>query len=169
MTHQSAKLTLTGNRVFAPEHREEVWDLSDSLAELYDAHAPSSGGTRPQRHVEAVDSRDWLSRDTSHGFIRVYPPDMAAVGNSLLIPVTCSTTAHKVCLTLGLAVNALHVQLSGDTVRRCDPYEHPLVIQNDYLTALGYSDVTRIQEDGTSADLAYLVKFYSGNFITRFK
>ena len=167
MTHQSAKLTLTGNRVFGHKHAEEVWDLSDSLAELYEASAPPppahAAAAAAPRGLQQTDVTDWLSRDVAHGFIRVYPPDMSCFVNSQLMPLTLSTTAHKVCLLLGLAVNALHVQLSGDKVRRLDPDERPLAIQHHYLATLGYTDVTRIQEEGAKEELAYLVKFYSGS------
>lgn len=49
-------------------------------------------------------------------------------------------------------------------VRRLDPYEHPLVVQNDYLTRLGYTDIGRMQEQGLSEDLGYLVKFFAGKW-----
>ena len=170
VTHQSAKFTLTGNRVFGNlETKEEVWDLSDSLAELYEAtiaEQEAQSPSLPSKRHKGVDSHEdiaeWLLKDTSNGFIRVYPPDMNCFRNSQLIPCTLSTTAHKICLMMGIAVNALHIQLNGDKVRRLDPYEHPLVVQNEYLTGMGFGDVTRIQEAGTKEDLAYLVKFYSG-------
>ena len=57
---------------------------------------------------------------------------------------------------------SLHVQLSGGVVRRMDPHELPLAIQNDWLAALGYSDMERIQGEGGREDLSPLVKFYSG-------
>ena len=185
MTHQSAKLTLTGNRVFGQGHSEDVWDLSDSLAELYDVaarqlqHATTTadhvGANKKKNaasstsmtshatyHPQQTNTHDWLNANPGNGFIRVYPPDMSVFGNSQLVPCTLSTTAHKVCLALGLAVNALHIQLNGDKVRRLDPYEHPLVIQNEYLATLGFADERRIQEEGAKEDLAYQVKFYSG-------
>jgi hypothetical protein len=43
-----------------------------------------------------------------------------------------------------------------------EPSELPLAIQNDWLAALGYTDVDRIQEEGGREDLSPLVKFYSG-------
>ena len=184
MTHQSAKLTLTGNRVFGQGQSEDVWDLSDSLAELYDVaalqlqaasgaadhvsgkkqkHAPvAAASMTSQASQQPINTREWLEQNPGNGFIRVYPPDMSCFGNSQLVPCTLSTTAHKACLALGLAVNALHIQLNGDKVRRLDPYEHPLVIQNEYLTTLGFGDERRIQEEGAKEELAYQVKFYSG-------
>ena len=164
MTHQSAKLTLTGNRVFGSDNQEEVWDLTDSLAELYEASYANTLHHKKQKSLEKIDIKEWLEKDSSHGFIRVYPPDMSCFTNSQLVPCTLSTTAHKICLILGLAVNALHIQLNGDKVRRLDPYEHPLVLQNEYLAALGFSDVSRIQQEGAKENLAYLVKFYSGTY-----
>lgn len=50
VTHQSARLTLTGGRVFGPEHREEVWDLSDSLADLYETSKAAIQGRRMHKN-----------------------------------------------------------------------------------------------------------------------
>ena len=170
LTHQSAKFSLTGNRVFG-NHREEVWDLSDSLMELYEAIQRKEGtGIQQIKRMRNdpnnlhVDVGDWLSKDISHGFIRVYAPDMTNFFNSRLVPVTLSTTVQQVTHSLGLSMNSLHIQLSGDIIRRMDTYEHPLVIQNDYLNGLGYDDITRIQEEGVKQELGYLIRFYSGGF-----
>jgi PH domain/leucine-rich repeat-containing protein phosphatase len=73
-----------------------------------------------------------------------------------------STTAQKICLQLGIAANALHVQLNGDVIRRMEPFDCPLAIQNEYLASIGYSNHHRIQEEGAREELSYLVKFYSG-------
>lgn len=47
--------------------------------------------------------------------------------------------------------------------RRLDPYEHPLVLQNEYLSKIGFHDVYRIQKEGLSVELGYLIRFYSGS------
>jgi hypothetical protein len=175
LTHQSAKFTLTGNRVFGNQ-REEIWDLSDSLMELYETIQRTEGGgvqqikrTRNEKSRH-MDINDWLSKDISHGFIRVYAPDMTNFMNSRLVPVTLSFTVQQVAHSLGLSMNALHMQLNGDIIRRMDAYEHPLVLQNDYLTGLGFDDITRIQEEGAKEELGYLIRFYSGkNFIGTLK
>ena len=161
----------------------QVWDLTDSLAELYQAvqrHEAAASSTlrpvpsestttsvishqmSPDIDMRNINVTEWLSRDTNHGFIRVYPPDLSNFNYSQLIPVTDSTSVHRVCIMLGVSLNALHVQLNGDIIRRMDPYEHPLVLQNEYLTGLGYSDIHRIQREGTKEELGYLVRFYAG-------
>ena len=202
VTHHSTKLTLTGNRVFTNNQKEDMWDLTDSLAELYEVsqkfesvnnttggtastvqlnsrRVPASSAassvanfrqnnnnnTMTELHQKEVDIQDWLSKDPTHGFIRVYPSSNASsqvYGKSQLVPCTLSTSAHKICLVLGISINALHVQMNGDIIRRLDPYEHPLVLQNEYLTNVGISDMRRIQSEGTLPDLAYLIKFFSG-------
>ena len=91
----------------------------------------------------------------------MYAPDVG-YSKSQMVPCTLSTSAHKICLMLGISLNALHVQLNGDIIRRLDPYEHPLVLQNEYLAGLGYNDIVRIQEEGTKEDLGYLIRFYAG-------
>ena len=171
LTHQSAKLTMTGNRVFHGR-KEDVWDLTDSLAELYEhEHRLESISVYGQhsrlldREVKSVNISDWIALDTGNGFIRVYSPEMSNFHNSQLVPCSLSTTVHKIGLQLGTSSTSLHVQLNGDIVRRLDPHELPLVIQNDYLAGLGFTNITRIQEEGAKEELAYLIKFYSGIYI----
>ncbi len=166
LTHQSAKFTLTGNRVFGNQ-KEDLWDLSDSLMELYEQTQTENIAATLQmvKHRKTIDKdvdpKEWLAEDTTHGYIRVHAPD-TNFSRSQSLPCTLSTSAHKICLMLGISLNALHVQLNGDIIRRLDPYEHPLVLQNEYLAGLGYSDISRIQEEGLSEDLAFLIKFYAG-------
>ena len=181
LTHQSAKFTLTGNRVFGQQQPEEVWDLTDSIAELYEKSQQQDGGSASlQRNKGAghskgtgseaallekdVNVEEWLNDDSSHGFIRVYPASLGAVhiNSSQLVPCSLSTSAHRICLMLGISINALHVQMNGDVIRRLDPYEHPLALQNELLSGLGYTDLGRIQHEGATADLAYLIRFYAG-------
>lgn len=168
LTHQSAKFTLTGNRVFANQ-KEELWDLSDSLMELYEANQTANLNatlqiTKKGKHLSKnVDVKDWLSKDTTHGFIRVFAPE-ADSQRSQLVPCTLSTSAHKICLMLGISLNALHVQMNGDIIRRLDPYEHPLVLQNEYLAGLGFNDISRIQQEGVNEELGFLIRYYAGEF-----
>ena len=165
LTHQSARFSLTGNRVFSNQ-RDELWDLSDSLMELYEQNQNENMTNTLQmakkcRLDRDVDVREWLAKDTTHGFIRVCPPD-ENYGHSQLVPCSLSTTAHKICHILGISVNALHIQLNGDIIRRLDPYEHPLVLQNEYLSGLGYSDIQRMQEEGMHEEIRYIICFYAG-------
>ncbi len=167
LTHQSAKLTLTANRVFNNNYQEDLWDLSDSLLELYEANQNANLNATLQLTKKSkildkdVNVQDWLSKDTTHGFIRVYAPDVQ-YSKYQLVPCTLSTSAHKICLILGISLNALHVQMNGDVIRRLDPYEHPLVLQNEYLAGLGFNDIMRIQEEGPKEDLGFLIRFYAG-------
>jgi hypothetical protein len=120
----------------------------------------------PGSEVDAwkhVDVQKWITDDTSHGFIRVSSSEVS--DNSRLFPCTLSTTAQKLCLQLGIPPNALHVQLNGDVIRRMEPFDCPLAVQNEYLASVGYSDHRRIQEEGAKEELQYLVKFYSGQWI----
>ena len=179
LTHQSVGLTLAND-----SHVEETWDLSDSLADLFkevnrrdrDASSQSrpgvggeggGGGAKTQPHPRVaedawkhVDVSRWIGDDTSHGFIRVSSSEN--VDNSRLFPCTLSTTAQKICVQLGIPHNALHVQLNGDIIRRMEPFDCPLAVQNEYLASIGYTDVRRIQEEGAKEELSFLVKFYSG-------
>ncbi|KAK6982025.1 PH domain leucine-rich repeat-containing protein phosphatase 1, partial [Biomphalaria glabrata] len=60
-------------------------------------------------------------------FIRVFQSDTDGTGR--LFPCTLSTPAQKICLQLGIPGNALHVQLSGDVIRRMEAIDCPLAIQ----------------------------------------
>jgi len=146
-----------------------VWDLSESLAELYerDQRRAASMPVRTSKDTgdggsPKVDVASWLVADPGNGFVRVFAPGGVGVKASRLVPCTLTTTAHKMCLQLGVPGTSLHVQIAGDTVRRLEPHDRPLAIQNEYLTTLGYSNVAAIQAEGISDDLVYLVKFYSG-------
>ncbi|XP_012938360.1 uncharacterized protein LOC101860377 [Aplysia californica] len=170
ITHQSVGLSLGHNE-------EETWDLSDSLADLYQAvtqrqrqaasrmltnhsRSESSGGGARVDSDKKVDIERWLDEDTSHGFIRVFASEGDT--HARLFPCNLSTSAQKICLQLGIPGNSLHVQLSGDVIRRMEPFDCPLAIQNEYLAGLGYSDIRYIQEEGPKENLTYLVRFYAG-------
>ncbi|GFN92368.1 PH domain leucine-rich repeat-containing protein phosphatase 1, partial [Plakobranchus ocellatus] len=178
ITHQSVGLSLGHSE-------EETWDLSDSLADLYQAvtqrqrksaergatrkshnRSDSSGAIGRSEMDMRQDIRRWLDEDTSNGYIRVFASDLDT--NSRLFPCTLSTSAQKICLQMGIPGNSLHVQLSGDVIRRMEPFDCPLAIQNEYLAGLGYSNIRYIQEEGPSEDLAYLVRFYAGKPLSDF-
>ena len=64
---------------------------------------------------------------------------------------------------MGLSGASLHVQYSGDsTVRRLEPHDFPLLVQNDFLAGLGYDSIAALQASGVADELSYLVKFYAG-------
>ncbi|XP_071092127.1 PH domain leucine-rich repeat-containing protein phosphatase 2-like [Haliotis cracherodii] len=166
LTHQSVGLTLSNN-----SNDDETWDLSDSLADLYmevsqREHEASErlGGGRDRREHRKVDIQAWLEKDTSHGCIRVFNSDSEE--NSRLFPCTISTTAQKICMQIGIPSNSLHIQQNGDIIRRLEPFDCPLAIQNEYLSSLGLTDIKRVQEEGPDDDLCYLVKFYAGKPIS---
>ena len=141
--------------------------------------AESEAATRPKArpaHSASSNIEAWLGADRGHGYIRVYPPTSRgpaprsssptarspAPVTSELVACTTGTTAHRVCGQLGVASNALHVQLNGGIVRRMAPHELPLVTQNDFLATLGYDRIDAMQAEGCRDELASLVKFYSG-------
>jgi len=182
-THPSARYSLTGPGAFdggsdrqrSSSGVEEpvVWDLSESLAELYErdqrrataamASRPSTDsgddGTPP---CHKIDVASWLVADPENGFVRVFAPGGVGVRSSRLVPCTLATTAHKICLQLGVPGTSLHLQLAGDAVRRLEPHDRPLSIQNSYLATVGYTNLAAVQAEGISEDLVYLIKFYSG-------
>ncbi|KAK6186255.1 hypothetical protein SNE40_008326 [Patella caerulea] len=157
ITHQNAARTM------APNGEAQNWELSDSLTDLYTKeNANNSPNFRAQGKFEDrnVDLTKWLDADLSHGFIRVFHSEHDA--SSRLFPCTVTTPAQKVCLHFGIPSNSLHIQQNGDIIRRLEPFDCPLAIQNEYLQGIGYSNQRRIQEIGADDVTAYLVKFYAG-------
>lgn len=173
LTHQSVGLTLA-------QDNDDIWDLSDSLADLYkevnrrDKSAPLRQNSSDSRQQEnggggkaTVDVARWIMEDTSHGIIRVFMSDSDV--NSELFPCTLSTPAQKICAQMGIPNNSLHVQFNGDIIRRMESFDCPLAVQNEYLASIGYSDLRRVQEEGSKEDLQYLVKFYAGRGLRRMR
>jgi len=178
-THPNTRYSLTGPGAFGSIGRrsisgdddEVVWDLSESLAELYEKDQRRTAAMTARPSVDSADSTtskvdvaSWLVADPGNGFVRVFAPGGVGVRASRLVPCTLTTTAHKVCLQLGVPGTSLHVQMAGDAVRRLEPNDRPLAMQNDYLTTLGYTNVAAVQAEGISEDLVYLIKFYSGTY-----
>lgn len=128
----------------AARGEEEIWDLSDSLADLYsrvneENAAAANSFTIHRDHSKDVDVKKWINEDTSHGFIRVFVPN-SDINTSRLIPCTLRTTAQRVCMQCGIPATSLHVQFNGDIITRMEPTDHPLAVQNEFLGNLGYSE-----------------------------
>lgn len=157
ITHQSVGLSLTNRG------DDNTWDLSDSLQDLYrDINSKNGEVISPLKinQEEKIDVKKWIQQDTSHGFVRVFSADSEE--SIRLFPCTLNTTAQKLCLQCGTPPNSLHVQLNGDIIRRLEPFDCPLALQNEYLQSIGYTDIQKNQEVGCSDDFHYLVKFYAG-------
>ncbi|XP_055331496.1 PH domain leucine-rich repeat-containing protein phosphatase 2-like [Paramacrobiotus metropolitanus] len=108
---------------------------------------------------DAVDN--WLGNDVSRGVIRIYEARINC-SQSTLVLCNVTTTAQQVCLKVGLPPNALHYQLNGDVIRRMDPFDCPLALQNDYLRCIGFDKIKRIQQEGAALELADFIRFYAG-------
>ncbi|XP_014669516.1 PREDICTED: PH domain leucine-rich repeat-containing protein phosphatase 2-like [Priapulus caudatus] len=144
---------------------DDSCDVSESHSDDRDrspvaSSSSSSSFSRSQPPEKLLEMDGWLG-DTNHGFMRVYDPNSHAM-KSRCLPCSLGTTCHQICLKLGIQSNALHLQYNGDVIRRLEPYDHPLALQNEYLSKIGYSDICRIQEVGQSKELGYLIRFYAG-------
>lgn len=51
---------------------------------------------------------------------------------------------------------------SPPVCRRLDPSERPLQMVYEYLTAMGYEDPLRVQQEAANSDLSCMIRFYSG-------
>ncbi|XP_052816622.1 PH domain leucine-rich repeat-containing protein phosphatase 2-like isoform X2 [Mya arenaria] len=147
---------------FGKTNDDDTWDLSDSIVDLYKESNRYDGvlNQPPSGRTGNVDVQEWIQEDTSNGFVHVFKSDTDR--NPRLFPCTLTTTAQRLCIQCGMPPNSLHVQMNGDIIRRLEPFDSPLAIQNEYLQSIGYSDQRKIQEIGAQEDLCYLVKYYAG-------
>ena len=159
----------TSNRVFN-SHSQDVWDLSESVMELYEACQRRENLRSLRRDArdmlekqDSIDVQSWLAQSDDTGFIRVYfPLDGSRFKHSRLIPCTVETTAQQICQLLGISVNALYVQLNGDIIERVESDQVPLLMQNNYLMTLGFESMRKVKEEGLKEDLGFLIRFYAG-------
>ncbi|XP_026176289.1 PH domain leucine-rich repeat-containing protein phosphatase 2 isoform X2 [Mastacembelus armatus] len=116
--------------------------------------------------------RDWLKGDTQRGCVCLYggtvDPQPSAPGSQAssmpqtdlqLVLCSTSTTVEELCAQRD--GKGLYVQLHGDLVRRLEPSERPLQMVYDYLTAMGYAEPVRVQQEAANSDLSCLIRFYS--------
>ncbi|XP_068613253.1 PH domain leucine-rich repeat-containing protein phosphatase 2 [Brachionichthys hirsutus] len=116
--------------------------------------------------------RDWLKGDTQRGCVCLYggtadpqPPASGPQASSTpqtdlqLVLCSTSTTVEELCAQRD--GHGLYVQLHGDLVRRLGPSESPLQMVYDYLSAMGYKDPARVQQEAANSDLSCLIRFYS--------
>lgn len=116
--------------------------------------------------------RDWLKGDTQRGCVCLYGGTVdlqpttsgtqaSTTSQTDLQLVLCTTTSTVQELCAQRDGKALYVQLHGDLVRRLEPSERPLQMVYEYLTAMGYTDPVRIQQEAANSDLSCLIRFYS--------
>ncbi|XP_052417358.1 PH domain leucine-rich repeat-containing protein phosphatase 2-like [Carassius gibelio] len=115
--------------------------------------------------------RDWLKGDAQRGCVCLYgasepPPPASGPQTSTstqpdlkLVLCSTNTTAEELCAQRD--VQGLYLQLHGDLIRRLDPSERPLQMVYDYLTAMGYEDPLRVQQEAANSDLSCMIRFYS--------
>ncbi|RVE74587.1 hypothetical protein OJAV_G00023030 [Oryzias javanicus] len=104
-------------------------------------------GSRSCGHCRAPTTFIWPT-----GFFQ--PPAGPAV-----VLCSTSTTVEELCAQRD--GQELYIQLHGDLVRRMDSSERPLQMVYDYLTSMGYADLTRVQHEAANSDLSCLIRFYS--------
>ncbi|KAJ3593605.1 hypothetical protein NHX12_005939 [Muraenolepis orangiensis] len=117
--------------------------------------------------------RDWLKGDTQRGCVCLYgggaadpqPPVPGSQASSSgpqadlqLVLCSTSTTVEELTQRDG---EALYVQLHGDLLRRLEPSERPLQMVFDYLSAMGYREPARVQQEAANSDLSCMIRFYS--------
>ncbi|XP_068174471.1 PH domain leucine-rich repeat-containing protein phosphatase 2 [Antennarius striatus] len=116
--------------------------------------------------------RDWLKGDTQRGCVCLYGgtvdpqpqasgPQTSSTPQTDLQLVLCSTSTTVEELCAQRDGQGLYVQLHGDLVRRMDSSERPLQMVYDYLAAIGYKDLVRVQQEAANSDLSCLIRFYS--------
>ncbi|TRY97164.1 hypothetical protein DNTS_009647 [Danionella cerebrum] len=119
--------------------------------------------------------RDWLKGDAQRGCVCVYgASETLSVSSGSqsctsgaqpeLKLVLCSTHSSAEELCTQKEGQQLYLQLHGDLIRRLEPSERPLQMVYDYLTAVGYEDPLRVQQEAANSDLSCMVRFYSGEW-----
>lgn len=115
--------------------------------------------------------RDWLKGDAQRGCVCLYgasEPQLPASGPQTtstaqpdlkLVLCSTNTTVEELCAQRD--IQGLYLQLHGDLIRRLDPSERPLQMVYDYLTAMGYDDPLRVQQEAANSDLSCMIRFYS--------
>lgn len=80
--------------------------------------------------------------------------------------VLCAVT--PLVLEYCISVCSLFWLPSPPICRRLDPSERPLQMVYDYLTAMGYEDPLRVQQEAANSDLSCMIRFYSGELWASF-
>ncbi|KAF6215220.1 hypothetical protein GE061_009972 [Apolygus lucorum] len=94
------------------------------------------------------------------GWIRVgQEPSSAGTLVYLNLATEVCDVTRDLLLPLG---QTIWVQYGGDEPRPLAPSEKPLVVQNDFLQRLGYSDSSRRARLGIDPDLRFLISFHTG-------
>ncbi|CAL8351779.1 unnamed protein product [Merluccius merluccius] len=108
--------------------------------------------------------RDWLKGGAQRGCVCLYggaadPQPPGPPADLQLVLCSASTTVEE--LLTQRDGEALYVQLHGDRLRRLDPSERPLQMVFDYLSAMGYEEPARVQQEAANSDLSCMIRFYS--------
>lgn len=101
--------------------------------------------------------KEWLESDPDHGFIRLFAP----VGSrSLIYPVSLRTTVQDVCSILGF--ESLYLQIGGSKISNLTTADHPLKLQNEILSNIGYDTQAECMAVGDATHLTHIYCFYIG-------
>lgn len=101
------------------------------------------------------------------GWIRIYcGPDRSEFScedPNRMVMVYANSSTIEIVKDMGLPADyTLWVQIGGEKSRRLDETEHPLLVQEEFLKKLGYSDESRRSRLGIDPDLKYLIRFHIG-------
>uniref|UniRef100_A0A8C1V2E4 PH domain leucine-rich repeat-containing protein phosphatase 2 n=1 Tax=Cyprinus carpio TaxID=7962 RepID=A0A8C1V2E4_CYPCA len=167
------------------KQKQSLVSLRQALCCRVETQAISNLDFSPQRNMKRNGSRgcvtrktrfgsrerDWLKGDAQRGCVCLYgasEPQPLASGPQTststqpdlkLVLCSTNTTAEELCAQRD--VQGLYLQLHGDLIRRLDPSERPLQMVYDYLTAVGYEDPLRVQQEAANSDLSCMIRFYS--------
>ena len=120
---------------------------SDSFYQLVEQYEPEDADE---------DLLEWLSGSIENGVVQVYTPGSTYCD---LVKCTICTTAETImakCFSKELYVHY------GGRMRKLNPEDRPLYIQNEFLRLVGYDDHKRLQLEGISPELGPLFKFVAG-------
>lgn len=99
----------------------------------------------------------WMGQDPRRGVIRVYQP-----GSSYSDVVRCTVDTEGDEVMGRCLVTELYLHYGTGLIRQVNVWDKPLLMQNEFLKSLGFSNIRRIQKEGMKTDLAPLFKFVAG-------
>ena len=172
-SHANPHSTMAEKRLFT-QKSSDIWDLRDAVLEVQANEQRLESNLRlnqtgisnfqdfPHR-FNSTEISTWLSQSTNNGFIRVFPPDSNKLSKSRLVACSTDTTSSHICNQLN--ITSLHMQLNGDRIRRLNSHDLPLMLQNDFLVSLGFSNILRMQQEALHEDLQHLIMFHAGLYL----
>ncbi|MGH0139251.1 UNVERIFIED_CONTAM: hypothetical protein FKN15_028976 [Acipenser sinensis] len=171
-----------GLDTFGSSSDELELDCASSSLVINSIARPLSSLDLTNNKVNRLCDNESPNGEANNGGVRYKTPNSSRLLSCNSVARPCQTgnvstsqvTKYPRTLTVAPAsehysIPTLYVQLHGEAVRRLEPDEKPLQIQNDYLFQLGFKDPWRVQEEGMDSEIGCLIRFYAGRMKSHFR